>query len=464
LAFAQLLRVTSLGLALTAVTIGRVAAADEATDEVVSEIVKLLGDNDKDLRAVGLEQVRDQAKGRAATQRFAAALPTLPPEAQVGLLDALADRGDRTARPAVIGMLKSKVAQVRVAAFRALGLLGQAGDVPLLARALAGPAGPEETAAAAALVQLADPRTNRAIIAEFRKAKASVRAELLGILAKRGATDSIPAMLAAAGEHDDRVRAAALDALGQLARPDYLPSLVALELEATTGRQREAVERVISQTCGRIADPARRADPLLPIYAALGEQDKLTLLPTLGRLGGPAVLKIVETAIADADPRQRDAGLRALCNWPDGSVAARLLGLSKTAAEPGQRRMALAAVIRVAPLPDRRPPAEKLRMLKSAMELATCDEDRKLILNRASAIRTMSTLDYVASYLDNPRLAQQACATIVELAHHRELREPHKAQFDRLLDRVIGVSQDAVVVERAKRYKLGQTYKKTGGK
>jgi hypothetical protein len=102
-------------------------------------------------------------------------------------------------------------------------------------------------------------------------------------------------------------------------------------------------------------------------------------------------------------------------------------------------------------------------MLKAAMDLATCDKDRKLILNRAGAIRTMSTLDYVASYLDNPRLAQEACATIVELAHHRDLREPNKARFDRLLDRVIAASRDPVVVERAKRYKAGQTYKKAGG-
>jgi hypothetical protein len=171
-------------------------------------------------------------------------------------------------------------------------------------------------------------------------------------------------------------------------------------------------------------------------------------------------LKIVEAAIANADPGWRDAGVQALCNWPDGSVAARLLELSKTAGEASQRRMALLALIRVAPLPDPRPPAEKLRMLKAAMELVVRDEDRKSILKRVQAIRTIDALHYAASYLNDPRLAQPACATIVELAHHRELREPNKLEFDRLLDQVIRISKDSVVVERAKRYRAGQTYHK----
>ena len=63
-------------------------------------------------------------------------------------------------------------------------------------------------------------------------------------------------------------------------------------------------------------------------------------------------------------------------------------------------------------------------------------------------------------YLDQPPFAQQACESIVEMAHHREFREPNKAEFDRLLDRVIEISKDAVVVERANRYKKGQTWVK----
>ena len=454
------LRLTAIGLAILAVTAARGQAADDSGDELVQTIINLLGDKDKDLRAVGLEQVREQAKGPTATRRFAALLPKLSPEAQIGLLDALADRGDRAARPAVVGMLKSEDPLVRTAAIRALGPLGEAGDVPSLISALAKPAGPENTAAAAALVRLSGPAVNPAIVAELENAKPNVRARLLGVLATRRAADAIPSMLAAARDADAGVRSAALDALAQLAQPEQLAALVSLLLEAPNDQQHQAAERAITLICERIANPAKRADPLLAVYAKLSDRDRRALMPTLGRLGGPAVLKIVEAAIAVADPSLHNAGMRALCNWPDGSVAVRLLELSKTAAEPGQRRMALLALIRVAPLPDGRPAAEKLRLLKSAMELAARDQDRELILKRAQAIRTMDTLRYVASYLGDPRLEQQACATIVELAHHRDLREPNQAEFLRLLDRVIAISKDAVVVERARRYKVGKTFNK----
>ena len=294
----------------------------------------------------------------------------------------------------------------------------------------------------------------------MKDAKPNVRAKLIGILAAHRATEAVPCLLASVEDADAGVRTAALDALGQLARPEHLPAMARLALKAPDNRQAEAVQNAIVAACNRLADPAKQTDPLLAVYATLDDNDKRTLLPTIGRLGGPAALKIVETAIANADPGWRDAGMQALCNWPDGSVAARLLELSKTAAEASQRRTALLALIRVAPLPDPRPPAEKLQMLKAAMELVVRDEDRKSILKRVQAIRTMDALHYAASYLNDPRLAQPACATIVELAHHRELREPNKLEFDRLLDQVIRISKDSVVVERAKRYMAGQTYHK----
>ena len=51
-----------LGCALTAV--------GQSGDELVEAVINLLGERDKDLRALGLEQVRSEAKGEAATRRF----------------------------------------------------------------------------------------------------------------------------------------------------------------------------------------------------------------------------------------------------------------------------------------------------------------------------------------------------------------------------------------------------------
>jgi hypothetical protein len=70
----------------------------------------------------------------------------------------------------------------------------------------------------------------------------------------------------------------------------------------------------------------------------------------------------------------------------------------------------------------------------------------------------VETLRFLLPFLDQPELAQQACLSVVELAHHRGLREPNKAEFDPALDKVIATSTDAVVIDRAQRYKRNQTW------
>jgi hypothetical protein len=112
---------------------------------------------------------------------------------------------------------------------------------------------------------------------------------------------------------------------------------------------------------------------------------------------------------------------------------------------------------RVAVLRDSRSDAERLGLLKKIMTLATRDDERNLVLDRAKAVRTMDSLRFVLSYMDRPELAQRACATVVELAHYRELRDPNKADFDKALDKVIGICTDAGLVDRAKRYQRGET-------
>src|SRR5205085_2855544 len=59
-----------------------------AQDEDVDLILQLLGDNDKEIRALAFEQIRTAAKGEAATRKFAEVLPTLSADSQLGMLSA----------------------------------------------------------------------------------------------------------------------------------------------------------------------------------------------------------------------------------------------------------------------------------------------------------------------------------------------------------------------------------------
>jgi hypothetical protein len=297
-----------------------------------------------------------------------------------------------------------------------------------------------------------------AIAEQMKNAPASLHVALIGILTERRALEAIPELLADAIGDDPAVRSAAMVALAQLAGPEHVPGMVEAVLRADEGREREAAERAVATVCLRSENAENRELPLLEAFHARSAADQATLLSTLGRVGGPKSRAIIEAVIAADDPKRHELGLRALCNWPDASVAARLIELATNDDHPPHRTMTLRALIRVAPLADGRSDDEKLKLLQQAMTMCTRDEDRSFVLQRAAAVRIPESLDFVVPYLDQDAYAQQACQTVVELAHDRALRARHKAAFDAALDKVIEVSEDAVVVERATRYKAGQTW------
>jgi HEAT repeat protein len=461
---------TIIGLAAFVAFHDRASAADGPADQLVPIVINLITDKDKDLRALGLQQVREQAKGAAATKRFAALLPELAPDVQAALLGALADRGDGAARPAVLEMLKSSDGRVRAAAIHALGPLGVTEDTALLIRSLAGaakrnasegvpdgPAGPEKAAARDSLVRLSGDPVSQAIAAALAQVQPGTRAELIAILATRRATITLPSLLAAAEDPDAGVRTAAMAALAELAGPEQVAGMVKGVLKAKAGPERDAAERAIMTVCFRVDDPNKRAEPLLAAMAKLAPDDNTALLSTLGRVGGNAALKIVNAAIADGGPRRHAAGIRALCNWPDATVAAQIEGMIPPARDPDERTQLVRALIRVAALHDKRTDAGRLALLKRSMTLATTDEERNLVVKRCRTIRTVESLRYLIPYLEQPQFAQEACASVVELAHHKELRVPNEVEFDRALDTVIRIGKDPDVVDHAQRYKKGET-------
>jgi len=251
------------------------------------------------------------------------------------------------------------------------------------------------------------------------------------------------------------VRARAMAALANLGRPGDLGAMVAAALRAEKGPERDNAEKAVMLVCEQVPDAARRAEPVVAVFRKSAPAERADLLPLLGRIGGPAARQIVQEALDGQDAALREAAVRGLCNWPDASVAEELLKLAKEAGEARHRVWALRALVRVVSLPGDRSDDRRLAALKQAMPLAARDEDRRLILERASAVRIVDCLRFVAPYMDQPALAEAACHAVVELAHHRGLRDPNKKEFEAALQKVLKTSKDAATRDRAKRYLHG---------
>ena len=398
----------------------RLSAAQAPSADLLQLIADLVSDSDKQMRAIGLQQVRGEAPGEAATQRFVELLPKLRPDARAELVEALGERGDPVARPAVVKMADDSDQAVRAAALRALAGVGGAGQVPLLVRRLAADSAAEQTAAAYSLTRLKIEGVNRAMVATFDDSPTEVRVKLLEILAARHAKEAVATVLAAASDPETTIQLAALDALRTLAGEGQTSDLVRLLQSATTEAHRTKAEAALMSLCGR------ERDKCVPALAAgLADADaptRQTLLQALARAGGPAAQKAVASCLDDSDQAVRDEAVRMLSLWPDRAVVPRL---KKIAAGDNLRHHVLAVrgLVRLAS-PEGEQPAD-LELLGDTFRLARRRDEKQLALAVLGRTANRESLALAVALLDDPEIAEEAgwtAGTIAENlpAEHRE--------------------------------------------
>jgi HEAT repeat protein len=429
-----------------------------AGDQAGTMVLDILGKDDAGARAIAIGQIENLSA--AALKPLAASIDKLSVGNQVLVLNAIAARGDKSQLPVALAAAQSTNEPVKRAGIQALGRLGDAAVVPqLLTTLFAG--GNLGGTAAESLVQLASDGVNEKLTAALEAEKSSARmAALIGVLERRKTAAAVPVLLKAAASDDAALRASAFSGLRNLAEPKHVPEMVLALVKTAKGKERDQAELAVVAVCGQIAEPAKRAEPVLAMINNGAKAHKPALLPLVGRLGGPDARKVVNEALAASEPQLHEAAVVALCNWPDQSVSDDLLKLLQTAKEPERFQPPLVALIRVNTfLSADRTNEDKLAslaVLKKAMELAKTDEQRKLILEGIGFIRHLETFRFVLPYLDNKELAQSACKAVVEVAHSKPVREPNKAEFDKALDRVMAMCKDKALVDRARQYKLGQ--------
>ncbi len=395
--------------------------ADEPSDDLVKMVAELLADPDPDMRNLALEQVRGEAKGEAATKQFAGLLPSLPPKTQAALIDALAERGDKAARPAVVSLLDSREEPVRTAAVRALGPLGEAADVPRLAGFLS-TAGPEQSAAAASLTRLAGDGVHPAIVAELRRAAPAVKAQLVGVLSARGSPESVTVLLEAASDADAQVRIAALTGLRDLAGPEQTAALVGLLKTAGEGDEQRKAEQALLAVCTR-----GREACVEPIAAGLGDAGPAAttaLLRCVARSGGARALTAIVTATKDERPEVVREAVRLLASWPDRAAAPHLLAIARQPASAAQGVVAVQGLIRVAsPIREMvdvgqfvvRREAD-LPLLAEAIGLAKRPEEKRMALGVLQGIASPEALAMAAAAIDDPALTNEASLAVIAIA------------------------------------------------
>ncbi len=394
----------------SAAFLGRVRARGEAGNALLLEAVKA---ESPEVWNAAMQCVRE-TPGAELTLQLAALVPPLSGFHKAQLLYALADRGDRTALPAVMAALQDPDEAVRDAVYAAVAALGDGATAVTLAKT-ASTGGSEAEAIRDCLKRIPGKEISAALIQALETPEVPLKLELIRTLAARRAVDAQPPLLLLARDPDAAVRRESLKALGALAQEDALPQL--LELLAAADADNEAVAEALAAVANRaVATPDHTAILLDALGNARGARAKCCILDALANAADSPALNALRAAVQDADPEVQDTAMRRLAAWPSPQALDLLLEIAKTSPRLSHRILALRGHIRLLELVQEGPPGKKLQAYQNAMTLATRIEEQKQILSGVASIASPETLDFVAPMLTNPELVNEAAVAMIKIA------------------------------------------------
>ena len=406
---------------------GLVMAAEDKADLVIG----VLHGDDPELRVVAVTVARE-IPCEFATVAFARELPALDTDVQALMLGVLADRPRvGAAMGAAVRAARVRVPRVRCAALVALGSIGDASTVPLLAEAAATAMEEEADIARASLAVLKDdPKSglgtiDDAIAARLGEAPVAERVELVSALAARLANadylwEWIPK------EQDASVRAAAYDALLEVAsgmKVETLPKLVAFLIRESDDAAREKAEAALTALALEIPAESDAAGPSPEGFVQVEDEDtrskairdgwrsargnapaRCALVRVLGELGGTKALKTVRVASKSRNDEIKATAVHVLAQWATADALPDLERIAKTSKDEALRALALRGYLRVAGLPNERPAAEQLELYERAIALVQSTEEKKRVVAALASVPDPRVLEVLEGFLDDPEL------------------------------------------------------------
>jgi len=405
------------------------ALAGAVGADAMGDVLAALNSDDPQLRTVAISAAIAMP-GKDATARWVEQMQKANPAGRAAILDLLGRRADSAAQPAILEALKDPDEKVRVAAMDALATTGtepkyprKSSEIPSdtlavgpLVAALATAKDRERLAARNALLRIPGDAVSAAVAKALPDAAPAVRATLLEVLAGRRASGQFGVILGYTEDPDAAVAAAATSAVGVLAEPKDLPTLLKLLLKAEQDAPRQAAERALAAACGRLPDKGRSLDAVLGVMDEAKPPARAALIRTLGVLGGAKALAVVRGGLTEKDDAVQEAALRTLAGWADDSAAPDLLAAAKSAAKENLQVIALRGYARFISLPASRSAGERLKMCGEAMAAARRDEEKRFVLSAVAEVPTSDALKMVEPFLAQKPLAAEAAIATIKIA------------------------------------------------
>ena len=383
-------------------------------------------------------------KGERRTDLFLGLLQSSGPDGQELIIRALAERGDLAATPAVIQATRSEHEMVRLAAYEALGDIGNEDAIACLAKA-AGTAGErEKQIARASLARMKGPGIDQALIRAVNTGDPKSRQEVILAIGQRNTRSAFPTLYQLARtEPDAAVRQQAILSAGKVATTSELNQLVGLAVAPKDPDDRSTILESIVITFNKIEDKNEQANPVISALKTASNEAQPMLLGLLSHPATPEAFAAVRATLKSGDRSIVDAAIRTLSDWPNSDPAGELYEVAATSTNTTQRTLALRGYVRMGEFS-----AEPTPIYVKAMKIARTDDEIKMVLAGLSNADTLEALELAENYMTRVGLKTEASQAAVQVAGQYCWQDRTRARAT--LDRIVTEAQNDNIRNQAR--------------
>lgn len=425
---------------------GMVRSAGENCGEIV---IAALQDENPAVRAVAIEMLNEVSETSQIVS-IARELPNLPDVLKIQLLTSLGVLANPAVKNVVVDELESENANIRLAAIKALGTVGDASVVPVLAEIAATQRGQEKQAARESLSRLNREGVDAKIVAMLPDANPAIKLELIEAVSQRRTTAATEVLLREAQNPDRKIRIEAIKALKEIAVPGDLPKIIDLLIAAKSNAERNELEKTTAAVALKNPDAEKQGETVLKtLEEVTGTEARASLLQVLGKIGNPTALPVLTDALKSPKDAIQLAAIQALSVWPTDAPHPNLWKTAETTKNTKHQILALRGFVRLIGLESNRPAAETIKLYRNAMAQAANDNEKKMVISGLADVKTRPALELAEEYAANETLKSEARVAIIKISEAIYGSYPVKTKA--LLQEIRDNSDNAYQVSEAKR-------------
>lgn len=372
------------------------------------------GDKNPEYRAAALKLAVNHITP-ATTGIWVKKLKKANPEIQAEILTMLGDAKAETALPAMLNALKNKDSNVRISAIEAAGKMGGESALPALLSIMKNGSEEEVTAVKNAIDIMKGDGVLNKVADALPAMPANAKAALVSVLGARAAHDKVNIVFSLLKDPDVTVRSAAFSAIKSMVNKEDLPTLFSLLNNTSQPGEISAITEAIIAAIADVPNPSQQSAIALQEMGKATENKKPLFYSVLSAISGSQSLKAVSDAFHNGDAYTKKAALNALSTWSDSSAADVLYKIGLETSNGEYLDIALKGLIRSinkGTFPD----AEKLLMLRKAMDIAKTTAQKQIILKEVGKNSTFPALIFAGNYLDDASLQQEAAHAVMDIA------------------------------------------------